>query len=225
MILKYGIIIVMVLLLGCTATQKNNAITVVDAKAEQAKALGYYTVQPQETVYFIAWRLNMDYHDLAAYNNLTKPYKLKVGQRLVLSVSKLKRVEIERQAQVRWAHTIPIKAWLWPVQGQVIDKFSNSTNGIDILAPRGTPVRAAAAGQVVYSGAGIRGYGNLVIIEHNAEYMTAYAYNDQILVPEGHYVQAGQTIAMVGSTGKNKVMLHFELRKAGKAIDPLKYLS
>ncbi len=203
-------------LTACTNNSDTN-VPIIDVKAEHAKAQGYYTVQPGETLYFIAWRLNLDYHDLAAYNNLSKPYHLYVGERLRLSGKKIPPAKIPPFKVV--------KAWQWPVNGKLWHNFSPSTNGIDILAPRGTPVRAAAAGEVVYSGNGIRGYGNLIIIEHNAEYMTAYAHSDNVYVQEGAQVYAGQIIATVGSTGANQVFLHFELRKRGHAVNPLKYLS
>lgn len=116
--------------------------------------------------------------------------------------------------------------WSWPANGPVIAEFSEakSSKGIDISGSRGQPVYAAAAGKVVYSGSGLRGYGKLVIIKHNAIYLSAYAHNQQILVKEGQTVSRGQKIAEMGDSDADKVELHFEVRQMGKPVDPLKYL-
>ncbi len=115
--------------------------------------------------------------------------------------------------------------WGWPVQGKVIAGFSEASNkGLDIAAKLGDPVIASAPGRVVYSGSGLRGYGKLVIIKHNKTYLSAYAHNSVILVKEGQSVVKGQKIAEVGNTDSDKPMLHFEIRKLGKPVDPAKYL-
>ncbi len=115
--------------------------------------------------------------------------------------------------------------WGWPVQGKVIAGFSEASNkGLDIAAKLGDPVIAAAPGRVVYSGSGLRGYGKLVIVKHNKTYLSAYAHNSVILVKEGQSVVKGQKIAEVGNTDSDKPMLHFEIRKLGKPVDPAKYL-
>jgi lipoprotein NlpD len=115
--------------------------------------------------------------------------------------------------------------WGWPVHGKMLGGFSESTNkGIDIAAKTGDPVAATASGKVVYSGSGLRGYGKLIVIKHNATYFSAYAHNSEILVKEGQLVVKGQKIAEVGSSDAEQSMLHFEIRKQGKPVDPLKYL-
>ncbi|KIO50533.1 peptidase M23B [Nitrosospira sp. NpAV] len=114
--------------------------------------------------------------------------------------------------------------WIWPTKGKVLDGFSESTKGIDIAGKSGQPVTASAGGKVVYSGAGLRGYGKLIIIKHNNTYLSAYAHNDKILVKEGQTVAKGQKIAEMGNTDTTAVKLHFEIRKNGKPVDPLKYL-
>jgi lipoprotein NlpD len=115
--------------------------------------------------------------------------------------------------------------WGWPAKGKVLGGFSEATNkGVDISAKLGDPVIASASGKVVYSGTGLRGYGKLIIIKHNANYLSAYAHNNEILVKEGQAVVKGQKIAEVGSTDAEQPMLHFEIRKQGKPVDPLKYL-
>ncbi|GGY64990.1 peptidoglycan DD-metalloendopeptidase family protein [Marinobacter zhanjiangensis] len=117
--------------------------------------------------------------------------------------------------------------WRWPHVGTVIAKYSTSgkvNKGIDIAGNSGDPVRAAAEGNVVYAGNGLLGYGNLIIINHNEHYLSAYAHNRRILVKEGENVKQGQTIAELGSTGTDGNKLHFEIRKSGNPVDPLPYL-
>jgi len=115
-------------------------------------------------------------------------------------------------------------SWMWPAKGTVIRNFSSSNKGIDIAGSRGQNINAAAAGQVVYSGNALRGYGNLVIINHNNEFLSAYAHNDMLLVKEGQNVKRGQVIAKMGSTDASRVMLHFEIRYKGNSVNPRNYL-
>lgn len=118
-------------------------------------------------------------------------------------------------------------AWQWPATGNIIQGFSNSdggNKGIDISGSRGQAVKAAAAGRVVYAGNALRGYGNLIIIKHNDDFLSAYAHNDKILVTDQQEIKAGQEIAKMGSTGTNNVKLHFEIRYKGKSVDPTRYL-
>lgn len=121
----------------------------------------------------------------------------------------------------------PALDWSMPTQGKLITHFSESANrkGIDIAGKLGQSVFASAAGKVVYSGSGLRGYGKLIIIKHNATYLSAYAHNDKILVKEGQSVTRGQKIAAMGSTDADQVKLHFEVRRLGKPVDPAKFLS
>ncbi|MDE2366163.1 MAG: peptidoglycan DD-metalloendopeptidase family protein [Betaproteobacteria bacterium] len=114
--------------------------------------------------------------------------------------------------------------WSWPAKGKLLEGFSESTKGIDIAGKPGQAVTASAAGKVVYSGAGLRGYGKLIIIKHNNTYLSAYAHNNKILVKEGQTVSKGQKIAEMGNTDADLVKLHFEIRKNGKPVDPLKHL-
>ncbi|XBS71812.1 murein hydrolase activator NlpD [Acerihabitans sp. KWT182] len=120
-----------------------------------------------------------------------------------------------------------IAGWRWPTDGKIIDSFSaaeGGNKGIDISGSRGQPVRATADGRVVYAGNALRGYGNLIIIKHNDDYLSAYAHNDTMLVREQQEVKAGQSIATMGSTGTSSVRLHFEIRYKGKSVNPLRYL-
>jgi len=116
--------------------------------------------------------------------------------------------------------------WTWPARGKLVTGFSDTANlkGIDIAGPIGAPVVASAAGRVVYAGSGLRGYGKLVIIKHNKTFLSAYAHNREILVKEGQQVARGQKIAEMGSTDADQVKLHFEIRRLGKPMDPLKFL-
>ncbi len=114
--------------------------------------------------------------------------------------------------------------WAWPVTGKLISRFSEASKGIDIAGRMGQPVYASAPGKVVYTGSGLRGYGKLIIIKHNSAYLSAYAHNREILVKEGQSVAKGQQIAEMGNTDADQVKLHFEIRRYGKPVDPLKYL-
>jgi lipoprotein NlpD len=115
--------------------------------------------------------------------------------------------------------------WAWPATGKVVATFNGaSSKGVDIAGRAGDPVYASAPGKVVYSGEGIPAYGKLVIIRHNGTYLSAYAYNSQILVKEGQTVAKGQKIAEVGSSGSESPRLHFEIRRLGKPVDPMQYL-
>ena len=115
--------------------------------------------------------------------------------------------------------------WAWPAAGPVVAPFDDAkTKGLAIGGKAGDPVYAAADGRVVYAGSGLRGYGNLVIVKHNANYLTAYAHNQALLVKEDQIVKRGQKIAEMGSTDADRVQLHFEIRKQGKPIDPSRLL-
>ncbi|GGD49922.1 peptidoglycan DD-metalloendopeptidase family protein [Lacimicrobium alkaliphilum] len=120
-----------------------------------------------------------------------------------------------------------VSRWLWPAAGKLVGRFSLGelgNKGIDIANVRGTPVLASAAGKVVYTGGALRGFGNLVIIKHTDAYLTAYAHNQDILVNEQDWIEAGQKIATMGDSGSSQVMLHFEVRYKGKSVDPLRFL-
>lgn len=116
--------------------------------------------------------------------------------------------------------------WVWPATGKIVSGFSDTSTlkGIDIAGKAGQPVMASAAGKVVYAGTGLRGYGKLIIVKHNATYLSAYAHNREILVKEGQSVTKGQKIAEMGDSDADQVKLHFEIRRLGKPIDPVKML-
>lgn len=116
-------------------------------------------------------------------------------------------------------------AWIWPAQGTMVAGFDEAKNkGLDISGKAGDAVVASADGRVVYAGAGLRGYGNLVILKHNNTFLTAYAHNQTLLVKEDQTVKKGQKIAEMGNSDADRVKLHFEIRRQGKPVDPAKYL-
>jgi len=119
----------------------------------------------------------------------------------------------------------PVKSWQWPARGKVIATFGKAGGkGIEIAGERGAPVIASAPGRVVYSGSGLRGYGRLIIVKHNKRFLSAYAHNDRLHVNEGDAVASGQRIAEMGSSDAKRVKLHFEIRRDGKPVDPIRYL-
>ncbi|CEJ65470.1 Uncharacterized lipoprotein YgeR precursor [Citrobacter pasteurii] len=202
-----------------------------------------YTVKRGDTLYAISRSTGTSVRDLARLNNISPPYTIEVGQRLKLSGStktsptsgKTTTKSSTKTAAVRPSSSVPQsswppvgqRCWLWPASGKVILPYSTAdggNKGIDISAARGTPVYAAGAGKVVYVGNQLRGYGNLIMIKHSEDYITAYAHNDTLLVNNGQSVKAGQKIATMGSTDAASVRLHFQIRYRATAIDPLRYL-
>jgi len=117
--------------------------------------------------------------------------------------------------------------WQWPSKGKLTKSFANSPQGmkgISISNVRGTPIYAAAKGKVVYAGSGLRGYGKLIIIKHNHDYLSAYAHNDKLIIKENEQVKMGQKIALMGDSDTGSVRLHFDIRYRGKSVDPMRYL-
>lgn len=120
-----------------------------------------------------------------------------------------------------------VSGWQWPAQGPLIARFQSNDSlnkGIDIAGQLGQPVKSAANGTVVYAGRGLLGYGDMIIVKHDETYLSAYAHNSRLLVKEGEQVKVGQTIAEMGSSGTDRVKLHFEIRRRGQPVDPLGYL-
>ena len=115
-------------------------------------------------------------------------------------------------------------SWMWPAEGKVVGTFDDGRKGLDIAGKSGQAVMAAGAGKVMYAGSGIRGYGNLVIVKHTSNLLSAYAHNKAILVKEGQNVNKGQKIAEMGDSDSDSVKLHFEIRQQGKPVDPSKFL-
>ncbi|CAE6707239.1 peptidoglycan DD-metalloendopeptidase family protein [Paraburkholderia haematera] len=206
---------------------------------------GFYRVERGDTLSKIARSNRQPVQSIVRWNNLTNPDSIEVGQ--VLRVAPPGNVASTSGGAVRSsgagsasasaaprtapADSAPSSApastisLVWPADGTVIRRFDGANSkGIDISATAGTPVVAAAPGTVVYAGNGLRGYGNLLIIKHNADYLTAYAHNRALLVKEGQSVAQGEKIAEMGDTDTDRVMLHFELRYQGRSIDPSRAL-
>ncbi len=184
---------------------------------------GYYRVQAGDTLYRIAKRYGQNVQTLAAWNNLSNSSKIEVGQ--VLRVRRNAAANPSASRSVMPVNRLQLQ---WPVDNgsnSIIQRYNGVTNkGIDISGYRGQTVKAAAAGQVIYVGEGVRGYGKLILISHNTSTITAYAHNDNILVQKDQNVSAGQPIGNMGSTDSDQVKLHFEVRINGKAIDPMTHL-
>jgi lipoprotein NlpD len=186
-----------------------------------------------DTLYGIAKSTGIRYQDLALWNSLEPPYRLKPGQRLRLTPtgevaaapSAPPTIATQKSSAGKTAGTRPIE-WIWPTEGAVIARFApnDAAKGIDIGGTSGQTIRAAASGTVVYQGSGLRGYGQLIIIKHNADFLSAYAHCAAIYVQEGSVIKPGQKIAAMGSTGTDRIKLHFEVRRRGVPVDPLEYL-
>ena len=209
-----------------------------------------YEVKPGDSIYQIAWAFGVDFLDIAQFSNLKKPYRLKPGEIVYLQKREARATALaDEQSRPVIAKKLPAKKpapplaaptdalpsvsfaasptrWNWPAEGQLIGEYSleQGNKGIQIAGSEGSPIQATAAGEVVYAGQGLRGYGNLVILKHSPEFLSAYAHNQQILVQEGQTVQTGQQIATMGSSGAPSTMLHFELRKNGQPVNPMGYL-
>jgi lipoprotein NlpD len=212
--------------------------------AENAGKPGYYTVQKGDTLTRIGLDNGQAWRDVARWNNLSNPDVIEVGQVLrvappgsavesngvvVRPVASSAAVPSPAKPATPVQSAAPVAediGFAWPANGQVVAGFDETKNkGIDIAGKAGDPVLAAADGQVVYAGAGLRGYGNLVIVKHNNTYLTAYAHNQKLLVKEDQKVRRGDKIAEMGSSDTDRVKLHFEVRKQGKPVDPSKFLA
>lgn len=233
--------------------------------AENAGKPGYYTVRPGDTLFRIALDSGQSWRDVQAWNNLTNPNLIEVGQVLrvvppagsapvVVVADPVASVPVAAStapvtnssvvsrpleaAGTAGVSATPVPAptteppsvtdeisFVWPAQGSVVATFDDAKNkGVSIAGRVGDPVVAAADGRVVYAGAGLRGYGNLIILKHNNTYLTAYAHNQALLVREDQSVKQGQRIAEMGSSDADRVKLHFEVRRQGKPVDPLNHL-
>ena len=208
-------------------------------------------VKRGDTLYRIAINNGISPLDLAMWNDVRPPYVIHPGQRLRLYPGGARRAStattsprVPTRTPARPASRPPTTTptrpaapiatpatsnigWRWPADGELIGRYVNgepTKQGIDIAGSGGAPVRAAGNGVVVYSGSGLVGYGELIIVKHNEEWLSAYGHNRSRLVNEGQLVKAGQQIAEMGRTGAARDMLHFEIRYNGKPVDPLQYL-
>ena len=234
------------------STVTTNISNKADVAPTKDKITGdFYTVKSGDSLMSISRKSGVSYSNLIRINHLQKPYGIYTGQRIYLKSNSSSESLADRipqkvvpvaggntqttanstavPASVATAPTKVVSgksravsgvSWMWPARGTVI----RTNKGIDIAGSRGQNVNAAASGQVVYSGNALRGYGNLIIINHDNEYLSAYAHNDMLLVKEGQRVKKGQVIAKMGSTDASRVMLHFEIRYRGNSVNPHKYL-
>jgi len=213
-------------------------------RVSQPKYGATAVVQRGQNVYRIATENGLTALDLALWNDIPPPYTIHPGQRLRLYPGGQRGVATRPPAPVaskpgttgapRPPASVPVVnpatsniAWRWPADGGVVETFAGgdpTRQGVDIAGKGGDPVRAAADGVVVYSGAGLVGYGELVIVKHNDQWLSAYGHNRARLVNEGQSVKAGQQIAEMGRSGASRDMLHFEIRYNGKPVDPQAYL-
>jgi lipoprotein YgeR len=227
-------------------------LAVLAACGTASVAPGYYRVERGDTLMKIAREQRQSVQSIVRWNNLPNPNAIEVGQ--VLRVAPPATATAARRDEPRAAANATPRTGtaggdaasrdtaraalgpppaapangiklVWPAPGTTLRGFNGSSSkGIDIANADGTPVVAAAAGTVVYAGDSLRGYGNLLIVKHNADFLTAYAHNRRLLVKEGQTVAQGQQIAEMGDTDSDRVALHFELRYKGQSIDPARYL-
>ncbi len=199
-----------------------------------------YRVQAGDTLYSIAWRFDIDYHDLARWNHIDSDYTIYPGQELSLTgpaVAGAAPAAVPAPAdasaapQDKAGAASPAVAgplrWQWPTDGRIVAGFDPAkprAQGVDIGGEVGQPIHAAADGKVVYSGSGLIGYGKLIIIKHDETYLSAYAYNDVLYVKQGDTVHGGDIIARMGTGPHKRPRLHFEIRRDGKPVDPTRYL-
>ena len=222
--------------------------------AENAGKPGYYTIKPGDTLIKVGLEHGQSWKDIARWSNLDNPNVIEVGQvvrvvppgrdvastpstgggRVVAPVvvgggsaatSTPTPAPVPSSSSAPAAKGADDVAFIWPASGSLIAGFDEQRNkGYDISGKAGDSVVAAADGRVVYAGAGLRGYGNLIILKHNNTYLTAYAHNQSLMVKEDQSVKKGQKIAEMGSTDADRVKLHFEVRRQGKPVDPSRYL-
>jgi lipoprotein NlpD len=215
-------------------------------RVSQPKYGATVVVQRGQNVYRIATENGLTALDLALWNDIPPPYTIHPGQRLRLypgaqgsvaarpATTPPKKPAASTTAPPRTPAPTPVVvpatsklAWRWPADGNVVGTYAGgdpTRQGIDIAGKAGQPVRAAADGVVVYSGSGLVGYGELVIVKHDDQWLSAYGHNRARLVNEGQLVKAGQQIAEMGRSGASRDMLHFEIRYNGKPVDPQQYL-
>jgi lipoprotein NlpD len=191
-----------------------------------------YVVRPGDTLYSISWRHGLDYRDVARWNGIGADYRIDVGQVLVLAPSVRSAAPAPSATPRPRAAPPPLTPvplpvtpaphWSWPADGEVAGTVAKPSGGVGLRidGARGSPVRAAATGRVVYTGAGLRAYGELIIIKHDDTWLSAYGYNQELLVHEGDTVREGQPIAAMGTGPGNQPMLYFEIRMNGRPVDP-----
>jgi len=222
------VVVVVFLLVGCACS----APRVVHSTGQAPKGV-YHVVERHQTLWRICKTYGASMDEVARVNRIRDKNRIMAGQRLFIpGAAKVLKVDVyieDVTARKTRKVTYTKSRFIWPVRGPVtkgeVRSGSTRPTGIKINAREGTPVRAADSGRIVYSDDQIRGYGNLIIIEHNDEFFTIYGHNQINLVKEEARVSKGQVIARVGATGTTSTAtLHFEIRQGRKALDPLRFL-
>lgn len=223
--------------------QKVSMANPSSAGFRQGPSLRIHQVKAGETLHAIAFEMGVDINDLVAWNGVSDKSRIRAGQTLLVEPpaapigeagapaaysgrAASDRAPVRPAAPVAKVPMLVASGWVWPVKGQVTRGFDprHGSKGLDIVAAEGMPVNAAAAGEVVYAGDGVRGYGNLIILKHNPTTLSAYAHQSRLIVSEGQQVLRGQPIGEVGSTDAERIKLHFQIREFGKPVDPRTYL-
>jgi lipoprotein NlpD len=244
-------VLIALVLSGCSSS---GPAPVVSRERHGPAPAGFYRIQSGDTLYSIAFRRGLDYRALAQWNGLATPYRIYSGRLLRVEpksgaptadggrIAKPTRKKAPEKEPVKVAKAKPgpkrstagsksaassSLKWQWPLRGEIVQTFrrgDRTRQGIRIAGRSGQGVLAAEGGTVVYSGSGLKGYGNLIIVKHNEAYLSAYGFNRRLLVTEGQRVKRGQRVAEVGQASGGAYLLHFEIRKDGAAKDPLRYL-
>ena len=202
-----------------------------------------YTVKKGDTLYSISRKFKTDLFSLSVLNKLNNVNQITVNQKILIPdyILKPKKIRQKEKPLQKTENKKIIKKklltnkvdtdFIWPIKGKILNNFGSETPGffndvINISSNLGTSVKASLDGEIVYSGNEIPGYGNLILIKHSKNWITAYAHLEKIVKKKGNYVKKGETIGLVGKTGNvSEVQLHFEIRKGKEAVNPLKYLS
>lgn len=220
----------------------------LSASSNDKRPTDSHVVEKGETLYSIAWAYGHDVRDVASWNNIRPPYTIYPKQNIrIKPVPKhakhshvttrppgksnlpRKKTSVSQPANntnKKAKKSVKI-SWQWPTKGKIIGNYSArdaGKKGLDIAGKAGQHINASASGEIVYVGSGLRGYGKLIIIKHDETYFSAYAHNRKLHVKENQKVERGQHIADMGSDEADRVMLHFEVRRNGKPVDPLNYL-
>lgn len=196
-----------------------------------------HRVAPGETLYAIAFRYDQDYRQLANINHIPSPYVLSVGQIIDLKSHRSALPPVRQRQTQRFSPSVVSPSnrrtfpsgggsWSWPARGAILASFvpQLGQKGIDIAGHKGQTIYAASNGTVAYAGDGLAGYGNLILIKHDYQYLSAYAYNARNLVRVGQHVHKGQAIASMGMNTRHRYAVHFEIRRAGQPVNPTNYL-
>ncbi|WBF65789.1 MAG: peptidoglycan DD-metalloendopeptidase family protein [Candidatus Kinetoplastibacterium crithidii] len=235
------VIVLSFCLYGCNSCSHNMArITDISVVNDDLRLFNFYIVQSGDSLFKIAKQYNVDIGTIKEINKISNDI-IKIGDTLYIpssvhdntqrrlsnltigkSVKSTKKIHKFSTKEIK--KTVDNGSWIWPCNGDIITKFDSYNRGIDISGNIGDSVVAVSDGKVVYSGNGVRGFGNLLIISHNDGFITAYAHNSKLLVVTGDIVSKNMNIAEMGKSDSDCCKLHFEIRKNGVPIDPLKVL-